>query len=288
MLGYIRRIIRDLRGSVSSLVRQHTGLLVSLCIVAGCLFIAGCGDDAVLYEVGADADGADAGQDNSPGQEASARDMYSGDTESARGDAGGTQADPSAADISSSGDPAGAVDAEDTGRNVLVVHLCGAVNNPGVYELDLDSRIIDGINKAGGFRDDASEDSLNLAMEITDGSRIYVPTVEEAAQAEPEGGAQMQTAGQMPYITGPNVPGTNASGLNMTGSENTSSDGGRININTAGEEELTRLTGIGPGRAKAIIAYREEHGGFKSAEEIMNVSGIGKASFEKLKNDITI
>ena len=62
----------------------------------------------------------------------------------------------------------------------------------------------------------------------------------------------------------------------------------KVNINTADETLLTSLSGIGPNRAKAIIAYREEHGGFGTIEELMNVSGIGQVSFDKLKDDITI
>ncbi len=258
MSGYLRSIIRDLSTTVSSLVRQHTGLLVSLCIVIACLFLAGCGDEAVLYDVAGDAAQAD---------EKGGDSVKVGIVEVSEDDA----LDPSAVGISPYPENTdGSGTAEDSKQRVLVVHLCGAVNNPGVYELDMDSRIIDGIDKAGGFREDASRDSLNLAMELQDGSRIYVPTLTEAVDEKNDAS---QTDDPPQYITAPG---------------RTPEDEGRVNINTADEDKLTTLTGIGPSRAKAIIAYREEHGGFKSAEELMNVSGIGKASYDKLKNDITI
>ncbi len=219
---------------------RFTGLLVYLSVIA-LLFVAGCGRTQVLYDTDGhaimsdgDADTADAAYSISATGKTDATDLSA------------TEADATVGADTEQEEP------------VLVVHLCGAVNEPGVYELDIDSRIIDGINKAGGFSEDASRDSLNLAMELKDGSRIYVPTIEEAVAYEADS------------------------------CENASDAGGKININTADADKLTTLKGVGLTRAQSIIAYRDEHGGFGSIEEIMNVSGIGKASFEKIKDEITV
>ncbi len=235
---------------IRSLVRKNTGLLVCLYLALSLPFMVSCGDEAELYEIGTE--GSVSMQTNA---------------------AGGIEPDETLnADTDVSGDVSQATDVtENAEEKMLVVHLCGAVNNPGVYELEIDSRIIDGINKAGGFRDDAGKDALNLAMEITDGSRIYVPTQEE-----------VEASGSEAYAVTPDNGGY------VTAAGDTGEADTRVNINTADADKLTTLSGIGESRAKAIIAYREEHGGFKSVEELMNVSGIGKASFEKLKDDITI
>ncbi len=232
--------------SIRSLVRKNTGLLVCLQLALFIPFITGCAEGETLYEI--DKEDALIKAEVQTGVQSEEQLLSAGSTEEQTG-----------------------VSHEDTETEdkVLIVHLCGAVNNPGVYELDIDSRMIDGINKAGGFSPDASEDSLNLAMELTDGSRIYVPTKEEVK----DGVGYGVTYGSENPVT------------DMNGGSNADT---KVNINTADEQRLTTLSGIGVSRAKAIIAYREEHGGFKTVEELMNVSGIGKASFEKLKNDITI
>ncbi len=240
------RYIRDILTKLSSLVRHNTGLLVSLCIATGILFLSGCTDDVAIYEVTSDAK-----------DEGTKDGTIAEDTETAAPD---TEAGK---DI---------LTAEVSEDKMLIVHLCGAVNNPGVYELKMDSRIIDGINRAGGFTEDASEDALNLAMELKDGSRIYVPTKEEVKDK----GSGRDVSGSDVYVS---------AGYDETASDD---QGTVVNINTASEDKLTTLSGIGISRAKAIIAYREEHGGFKSKEELMNISGIGQASFDKIKDEITL
>ena len=231
---------------------QHTGLLVSIWICLMLPMLTGCGDKAMLYEID---------------------DVNKAETvENAA-----TEDEPVTASAET-------LDAEiksvtDDNEQMLVVFLCGAVNNPGVYELKADSRIIDGINKAGGFTEDASIDALNLAMEVSDGSRIYVPTTEEVSYATEGDDAFVRPDMSDRYIS-------DSDGLS-SGNDGKGSVS-KVNINTADETLLTSLSGIGPNRAKAIITYREEHGGFGTIEELMNVSGIGQASFDKLKDDITI
>lgn len=139
---------------------------------------------------------------------------------------------------------------------ILLVHVCGAVCCPGVYELSDGDRVLDAVKAAGGFSEDAAQDALNLAQEVEDGSRIRIPTESEA-----ESGSQAFWP---------------------------SEDDGKINLNTAGTSELTSLSGIGESRAEDILSYRQEHGPFQSIEEIKNVPGIKDTIFEKIKDDITV
>lgn len=153
-------------------------------------------------------------------------------------------------------------------EETIAVHMCGAVVNPGVYELPKGSRITDGVTMAGGFTDDANGNALNLAQVLEDQSRVYVPTYAESE------------ALQAAEALGVYLP-ENASDTSEHESE-------LININTANSDRLQQLPGVGQTRAESIIAYREEHGPFKNREDIKNVSGIGDASYEKLKDKITV
>lgn len=139
----------------------------------------------------------------------------------------------------------------------IVVYVCGAVHNPGIYELAKGSRVFQAVALAGGFTETASAVSVNQAQKLEDAQQVRIPTVAEAASlSESETG--MAAAPQ------------------------------QININQADSEKLTELTGIGPSRAMDIIRYREQNGPFKSIEEIKNVNGIGDKTYEKIKADITI
>lgn len=135
------------------------------------------------------------------------------------------------------------------------VHICGEVMNPGVYEVPADARICDVLLMAGGFTEAAATDCVNMAEKVADGMQVVIPTVEEAYEAAERAADEAA---------------------------------GRVNLNTASAEQLCTLPGIGESRAKAIIAYREEHGGFETAEEIMQVSGIKEGMYEKLKELIYV
>ena len=158
-------------------------------------------------------------------------------------------------------------DKEESGEEPgsIFVYVCGQVAAPGVYELPGDARVYQAIEMAGGTLEGASPESLNLAQQAEDGQKIYVPTEEEA-----QTGAALQ-----------DTPG---------GVQDKASDqaAGKVNLNTAGLEELMTLTGIGQTRAEAILAYREEEGDFRSPEDIMNVEGIKEGIYEKLKDEITV
>lgn len=153
-------------------------------------------------------------------------------------------------------------------RSCVYVYMCGRVNQPGVYRLAEGSRICDGIEAAGGMSGDAASDYMNLAALLEDGERVYIPSEEEAKEFLAAGGgiASMQD--------------------NQTKSGSDSS--GKVNINSAGKEELMTLSGIGASKAEAIIRYRESNGRFDSIEELMQVEGIKEGTFEKIKNDITL
>lgn len=143
----------------------------------------------------------------------------------------------------------------------VAVYVCGAVKNPGVYELPENVRISDAILAAGGLLDEAAPEQLNLAAKIRDEQKIYIPTKEEAAQ-----GFLEETDFDKKDL----------------------SEKKRINLNLANAEQLTALPGIGLKRAEAIISYREAAGGFKSPEELLQIDGIGEALLEKIRDLITV
>lgn len=162
----------------------------------------------------------------------------------------------------------------------IYVHICGAVVNPGVYELEAGSRVFEGIKAAGGFSENACEDYVNQAGPLSDGERLVIPTVEEIEQAKEDGTYQeLWAAGTADKATlGAGEDKTDSSG---------SSDG-LVNINTATESELGNVKGIGAGKAAAIVQYRQENGNFASTEDIMKVSGIKEGTYEKIKDKITV
>lgn len=144
----------------------------------------------------------------------------------------------------------------------IFVDVKGAVQHPGVYEMPDRSRLIDAIEKAGGFTKEADSNTVNLAQLLTDQMMIYVGKVGE----EP-------------------LP------INQSEGEQVNEESGEslsININTAEFTELMELKGIGEAKAQNIITYREENGKFETIEEIKEVSGIGEGIFEGLKGDIIV
>ena len=143
----------------------------------------------------------------------------------------------------------------------VYVYVCGAVNAPGVYELKEDARVFEAISLAGGMTAEAAPEAVSQARTVADGEQIYVPTVQEI---------QMQGAGVEDIVTG------------------NADVSGKVNINTAGKEELMTLTGIGEAKAQSILDYREEHGQFGSIEDLMLIEGIKEGVFNKIKEDITI
>lgn len=155
----------------------------------------------------------------------------------------------------------------------VVVFVCGAVINPGVYYLQQGDRVSKAIDKAGGFTGDADINYLNLALELTDGMKIYVPPITETSLTEVD---YSQSGNDLGQIDG---------SLNVSVASNVSR---LININTATIEELMSIPGIGEAKAKSIVSYRDEHGKFSSIEGIMNIPGIKEGLFNKIKDKISV
>lgn len=169
----------------------------------------------------------------------------------------------------------------------IYVDVCGAVMEPGVYELETGNRVFQAIDAAGGFAPDAAGEYINQAEALCDGQQIYIPTREEAEQEDSwKSPLEKNTA----WASGGEYAQNGEDGT--VGEADAGSNGeaarGKINLNTAEEEDLTTLTGIGSSKAQAILAYREEHGGFSAIEEILNVPGIKEGTFMKIKDQIVV
>jgi competence protein ComEA len=139
----------------------------------------------------------------------------------------------------------------------LIVDVAGAVHRPGVYEFVEGDRIVDAIERAGGPLPKADLSLLNLAAPLTDGTQILVPK---------EG------------VTAPGAPIGSGTG----------STGGLININSATAVELEALSGIGEVLAATIVEYRTENGPFASVDDLLDVSGIGPATLEEIRDQVTV
>ena len=151
----------------------------------------------------------------------------------------------------------------------IFVDICGAVTKPGVYRMPPDSRVYEAVEAAGGLLPEAAGNRVNQAQPLSDGQQIYVPTKEEAEKA-----GAVPAEGAFPEIK---------AGENSPVSENR-----KVNLNTADAAALQTLSGIGESKAQAILAYREEHGGFSSIEELMDVPGIKENTFLKIKEKIAV
>lgn len=149
------------------------------------------------------------------------------------------------------------LEVEDTSlETTVIVDVKGAVNHPGVYEVDQDVRINDVIKMAGGFSENADEVTVNLAQKVYDELVIFVPEKGETETA-----------------------------VNIEGGQAVS---GAIRINYATREEIETLPGIGPSKAAAIIKYREENGHFQTIDDLLEISGIGKKTLENMEDEIQI
>ena len=162
-------------------------------------------------------------------------------------------------------------------QGTLAVYVCGAVVNPGVYELSEGARIVDALSLAGGYRSDAALEYLNQAEYVEDGQKLYVPTEREAEQME-EDSKQQDRA----------LDSVKKDETADSGQNNADMASQKLDINRASLEELMTLPGIGQAKAQAIIAYRKEHGQFTSIEELKNINGIKDGVYNKVKDSITV
>lgn len=157
----------------------------------------------------------------------------------------------------------------------IFVHIDGYVHNPGVYQLKENERINVLIEKAGGLKNGYSIKNINLAAKLSDGDKVYIPSIEEEKSLGNQNN-NVNTVGK--YTNNRNNLNNN---VNITKNN-------KININTANVSELKQITGIGESTANKIIDYRQNVGKFKKIEDIKEVKGIGESKFESLKNKITI
>lgn len=153
----------------------------------------------------------------------------------------------------------------------IYIHVCGAVKNPGVYEIPAGSRVYEAVEEAGGFTEDADCSYVNQAQRLTDGTKLIIPTMEQSEELSVAVGIQDEAAG-----------------IGSTDNAQNEASDGKININTASEAQLCSIPGIGSTRAAAIVAYRQENGGFAAVEDIMNVSGIKEGTYNKIKDMIKV
>ena len=160
----------------------------------------------------------------------------------------------------------------------IFVHIDGYINNPGVYEIKENDRIKTLIDKAGGFREGYSIKNINLAAKLSDGDKIYIPSVSEEKVSENNNNNNINI----------NSSGKGQNVKNDRNNVSVMKNNSKININTANISELKQITGIGESTANKIIDYRENVGKFKKIEDIKEVKGIGDAKYESLKNKITI
>ena len=160
---------------------------------------------------------------------------------------------------------------KETEEKNIFVHIAGCVQKEGMLELSSNSRIADAIEKAGGLTQEADLSDINLAYLLEDGMKIYIPNQNERQEnnEKTENTAKTESTPSMQI-------------------QDTNTKQNVININTATQEELDTLPGIGPATAAKIIAYRKEKGKFNNKEEIKEVSGIGEAKYEKMKEYISI
>lgn len=206
------------------------------------------------------------GSEEEPAESGAGREDASGDAGQS-GDSGDETEESTSGDA---GQPGDSGDGTVTENTVIYVDVTGAVKAPGVYTLPAGSRVFEAIALAGGAREDASLENLNQAGILQDGQQIRVYTEEEAAQMAQQGSL-------------PSLPGAETAA-----GQKESQEASKVNINTAGKDELMTLTGIGETRAEAILAYRQETGGFQAPEDLMQVEGIKEKTFEKLKDQITV
>lgn len=171
---------------------------------------------------------------------------------------------------------------------VYKIDIKGAIKNPGVYQLNEGSRVIDAVKIAGGVTEFADTSVNNLSKHITDEMVIVIYTADEVSKfKEIKAKEELEDKACQQYNEVINNNSCIDSSSNTDDNPNMEIDT-KISINTASIDLLMTLPGIGEAKAKNIISYREKEGKFQKIEDIMNISGIGESVFEKIKDYITI
>ncbi|MCD8150127.1 MAG: helix-hairpin-helix domain-containing protein [Clostridiales bacterium] len=242
--------------------------MITLLCMAWIVFFSACdADPDVILQNNVSSEEGAAGEDFLTDEIEETADVSSASESESSGSGSSAETAGNATDADSAG--------EQESSSVIYVYICGAVNTPGVYELQGGDRIYQLVELAGGLREDAAGQSVNLAQTVEDGEMVYVPTVEEEAA-----GSVLSDEADG-FVSSDETDSSASADVSDT-------DNGKVNINTATAAELTALNGIGDAKAAAIVAYREEHGSFGSTEEIMQVNGIAEATYNKIKDEITV
>jgi competence protein ComEA len=185
---------------------------------------------------------------------------------------------PATAATAANGSPDGGSAAVTVGTagGAATVHVVGAVHRPGVYRLRLGLRVQDAIRRAGGAAPGADLQAINLAAKLTDAQQVVVP---KRAAAAP-GGAAAGMAGAGAAAA--------AGATGAAGAGGAAAAGPPINLNSATAEQLDTLDGVGPATAQKILEYRAQHGGFRSVDDLSQVSGIGPKRLEALRGRVVV
>lgn len=144
----------------------------------------------------------------------------------------------------------------ETEEGQIYIHIVGAVKKPGVYTFQKKPRVIEVVEKAGGFTKDAVTAEINQAELVEDGTQLTIASQKDSKERDGQQAGQAETT--------------------------------KVNLNTATKEQLMTLTGIGEAKAIAIIAYREEKGKIQKPEDLMNIPGIKEGVFDKIKSQICV
>ncbi|MDX6726350.1 MAG: competence protein ComEA [Baekduia sp.] len=187
--------------------------------------------------------------------------------------ASGSAATRSTGGASAPGDGASgatSVSVATAGGGASTVHVVGAVRHPGVYRFKPGLRVQDAVRRAGGARPGADLQAINLAAKLTDAQQVVVPRRAPAGGAAPPGGAEAATGGA-PSATGAAGP-----------------PAAPVNLNSATAEQLDTLDGVGPATAQKILEYRAQHGGFRSVDDLAQISGIGPKRLEALRGRVVV
>lgn len=144
----------------------------------------------------------------------------------------------------------------ETEEGQIYIHIVGAVKKPGVYTFQKKPRVIEVVEKAGGFTKDAVTAEINQAELVEDGTQLTIASQKDSKERDGQQAGQAETT--------------------------------KVNLNAATKEQLMTLTGIGEAKAIAIIAYREEKGKFQKPEDLMNIPGIKEGVFDKIKSQICV
>jgi competence protein ComEA len=173
-------------------------------------------------------------------------------------------------------------------QHLIWVDVAGAVRRPGLYSLPAGARVAAALERAGGARGRANRAAVNLAAKLADGQQVFVPMQGRGGEAGPGAVAAGSAVGAAGVdASGAGISGAGAGAAVVGGAPaGGAAVGARISLSDATQAQLEQLDGIGPALAQRIIQYRQQHGGFRSIDELKEVSGIGDKRFDALKGSI--